>query len=140
MENNDHEGIRSFRDLVCWQLARELVRDVYGFTAKPEFRRDFTLVDQSRRSATSILFNISEGFERDGNREFLNFLSIAKGSCGELESALIVASDQRYISRDELTGEAQKIRRCSKVIAGLMRHLRDSPLKGPKFKKPNHHP
>ena len=84
MSIRNQKGIQSFRDLVCWQLAREIVQDVYGFADRPKFRRDFTLVDQSKRSSTSIMFNISEGFERDGNREFLNFLSIAKGSCGEL--------------------------------------------------------
>ena len=138
MSIRNQKGIQSFRDLVCWQLAREIVQDVYGFADRPKFRRDFTLVDQSKRSSTSIMFNISEGFERDGNREFLNFLSIAKGSCGELESALVVASDRHCISNEEEANETRKIRRCAKIIAGFMRHLRDSPLKGPKFKKPNH--
>ncbi|GAB4116268.1 MAG: four helix bundle protein [Acidobacteriota bacterium] len=114
-----------------------MVKEVYCLTRTPEFSRDFLLVEQARTSATSILFNISEGFERDGNREFLNFLSIAKGSCGELEATLTVASDQGYISSRELAETIEKVRRVSRLLAGLMRHLRDSPLRGQKYKTPD---
>ena len=78
--------------------------------------------------------NIAEGFERTGNREFRNFLSIAKGSCGELESELVVALDQQYISHDEYVEIVRMVRRTNRLIWGLMKHLAESPFLGAKFK------
>ena len=111
-----------------------ITQKVYAFTKYPDFKRDFGLSDQARRSAVSIMSNIAEGFERSGNREFRNFLSIAKGSCGELESELVVARDQRYISRDEYMDFIRLIRRTNQLIWGLMRHLAGSSYKGAKYK------
>ncbi len=78
--------------------------------------------------------NVAEGFERDGDKEFANFLSIAKGSAGETRSLLYVAMDQNYISRAQFDGISARLRECSRVISGLLTYLRRSELKGLKFK------
>ena len=83
-----------------WQLARILVREVYEITQKPEFQKDFSLKNQVRRCAVSIMANISEGFERKTQKEFIQFLFIAKGSCGELRSHFYIAFDLEYINKE----------------------------------------
>ncbi len=80
-----------FEDIKAWQKARELVKNIYQATSVGKFARDFVLRDQIRRAAVSIMSNIAEGFEREGNKEFLQFLSLAKGSCGEVRAQLYVA-------------------------------------------------
>ncbi len=89
--------IKRFEDIEAWQEARELVRELYRITSAGPFARDFGLKDQVRRAGVSIMSGIAEGFERDGNKEFLQFLSISKGSCGEVRSDLYVAEDQGYL-------------------------------------------
>ena len=93
--------VEKFEDLVAWQKARRLVADVYRVTSRAEFRRDFSLRDQMRRAAVSIMSNIAEGFERSGLGEFHQFLVIAKASCGELRSQLYVSQDVGYLAEDE---------------------------------------
>jgi four helix bundle protein len=78
--------VKRFEDLEIWQLAREISKDVYKITYKESIKYDFSLIDQLRRSSGSIMDNIAEGFERDGNKEFIQFLSVAKGSAGETRS------------------------------------------------------
>ena len=127
-------AIRRFEDIEAWQKSRALARAVYRATASRAFSRDFGLCNQVRRAATSVMANIAEGFERDGNREFLQFLSVAKGSCGELRSSLYVALDQGYVTETEhrdLTKAADEV---SRMLEGLMAHLRRSPLTGRKYK------
>src|SRR5258708_21160139 len=78
--------IKRFEDLEVWKLAVENANSIYDLTSKGDFHKDFALRDQIRKCAISVFSNIAEGFERDGNKEFINFLSIAKGSCGEVRS------------------------------------------------------
>ena len=126
--------IRRFEDLEAWKIARLAVRDIYLLTKRSEFARDFGLKDQIRRAAVSVIANIAEGFERDGDKEFLNFLSIAKGSAGEARSLLYVALDQGYISEEEFIKVTGQLIECSRVISGLSKYLRQSELKGPKYR------
>lgn len=95
-------GVRCFEELEVWQEARELCKLVRDITGKGEFARDFGLKNQMRNSSGSIMDCIVEGFERGGNREFAQFLSIAKGSCGETRSQSYRAFDYRYIEEEEL--------------------------------------
>ena len=76
-------SIERFEDIESWKRARVATNKIYELSSSGEFSRDYGLKDQIRKSSVSIMSNIAEGFERDGNREFVNFLSIAKGSCGE---------------------------------------------------------
>ena len=92
------EQIRSFEQLIAWQRARELTKNVYLLTATERFSRDFGLRDQIQRAAVSIMSNIAEGFARGGRAEFHQFLVVAKGSCSELRSQLYVAKDVGYIT------------------------------------------
>ena len=126
--------IERFEDLEAWKLARELTSRVYTCSGAGNFGRDFALRDQIRRASISIVSNIAEGFERDGDKEFIQFLSMAKGSCGEVRAQLYLALDQQYISEtlfQELTTKAIQL---SRVISGLIRYLRQSQLSGKKYK------
>jgi four helix bundle protein len=95
------QGVRSFEQLHIFQSAREPCGDVWNFTRTAQAAKDFAFTTQIRRSSLSILSNIAEGFERNSSREFMQFLSIAKGSCGELPAQMLVALDQKHISKGE---------------------------------------
>ena len=96
--------IKRFEDIIAWQKVRELSKMVYHMTGFDAFSKDFSLKNQIRDSSGSAMDNIAEGFERNGNREFIQFLSVSKGSCGEVKSQLYRALDQKYI--DELLFES----------------------------------
>lgn len=127
--------ILRFEDIDGWKMARELTRDVYSVTTNGNFAKDFGLCNQIRRAAVSVMSNIAEGFERDGNKEFCNFLSIAKGSAAEVRSQLYVALDQGYISENEFQTIYAKANENGRVIAGLMKYLRSSEVRGLKYKQ-----
>ena len=127
--------IHRFEDIEAWQKARALVKTVYGLTSDGAFSRDYALRNQMRRAAVSIMANIAEGFERGGDKEFLQFLALAKGSSGEVRSHLIVAMDQGYVTRDQSKVIGEQAMQVSRMIAGLMKHLRESPLRGNKYKE-----
>src|SRR2546423_5474932 len=126
--------IQKFEDIEAWQKARVITKKIYELSGNGEFARDFGLKDQIRRSSVSIMGNIAEGFEREGNREFINFLSIAKGSCGETRSHLCVALDQDFISADDFRLTSDELDQTGKMIGGFMNYLRTSDIKGRKFR------
>jgi len=126
--------IERFEDLEGWKIARELTRVVYKISSVGEFARDFGLRDQLRRASVSILSNIAEGFERGGDKEFLQFLAMAKGSCGEVRSQLYVAFDQSYINEKQFKDISDKAVEVSQIISGLIKYLRQSKMRGNKFK------
>ena len=126
--------IQRFEDLEAWKIAREVTREIYTVSRQGAFARDFGLRDQICRSSVSIMSNVAEGFERDGDKEFMNFLSIAKGSSGETRSLLYVALDQNYISDAQFQPLYRRLVENSRVISGLGNYLRQSELKGLKYK------
>lgn len=126
--------IDRFEDLDVWKMARELTASIYTISGTGTFSRDFALRDQIRRAAISIVSNIAEGFERDGDKEFLQFLSMAKGSCGEVRAQLALAIDQHYIALDEYQNLTEKTLQLSRKISGLMAYLRRSQFTGRKYK------
>ena len=91
--------VKNFEELEIWKEARKLTRAIYQLTKREKFSRDFSLRDQIQRAVVSIMSNIAEGFERDGNQEFVQFLYVAKASCGEVRSQLYVAFDQDISSK-----------------------------------------
>jgi four helix bundle protein len=127
--------IQRFEDLEAWKISRELTKEIYRASKNDLFFRDYGLRDQICRASVSVMSNIAEGFERDGNKEFANFLSIAKGSSGEVRSQLYVALDQNYISENEFNLLYNKSTQNSRVIAGLIKYLIQSDIKGIKFRK-----
>ena len=126
--------IERFEDLTSWQKARELNRFVYNASKKGAFAKDFGLRDQMRRASVSVMSNIAEGFERGGDREFIQFLSNAKGSCGEVRSQLYAALDEEYLTQGEFDELCKLCLDVSRLISGFMTYLRRSELRGSKFK------
>ncbi len=126
--------VERFEDLKVWQLTRELCQMIHKLTLKEQFSKDFKLIGQIKGSSGSIMDNIAEGFERDGNKEFIQFLSISKGSCGETRSQLYQAIDYGYISKEEFDLAYDKTLECSKMLKGFITYLKDSELKGNKFR------
>lgn len=133
-------SITRFEDLISWQKARELNRLVYRGSRNTAFAKDFSLRDQIRRASVSVMSNIAEGFERGGDKEFLQFLSTAKGSCGEVRCQLYAALDENYLSEAEFTELQERSVEVSRLIAGFMAYLQRSDLRGSKYKQSNREP
>ncbi len=126
--------IERFEDLEIWQLSRELCKCIFVITKTNPFCQDYKLRDQIRTSSGSVMDNIAEGFERDGNKEFIQFLSVSKGSCGECRSQSYRAFDYDYIDQKTLDELINKTITLSKKIAGFISYLKKSDLKGKKFR------
>lgn len=114
-------GIGRFEDIVAWQKARVLTREIYLVTASGGFAKDFGLRDQIRRASVSVMANIAEGFERAGRAEFHQFLVVAKASCAEVRSHLYVALDVGYITEEVFYGLSNMTAEVGKIIGGLRR-------------------
>ena len=126
---------KRFEDLEVWQQSRELAREVYKLTLLDEFSRDYKFVSQIRSSSGSVMDNIAEGFCRDGNAEFIQFLGYAKGSCGEVQSQLHRALDYGFINsvkHEELYKKADEV---AAMITRFMKYLKTTTYSGNKFKK-----
>jgi four helix bundle protein len=130
--------VKNFENLEIWKDARALTRGIYQPTKDSKFAKDFALRDQIRRAAVSIMSNIAEGFERGGNQEFLQFLYVAKASCGEVRSQLYVALDQSYVTPKDCDDASKSFRRLSIVISNLIDYLKGSGMKGSKYTAVNH--
>ena len=128
--------VERFEDIKSWQKARKLVNRIYDISDSGYLSRDYGLRDQIRRASISIISNISEGFERDGDKEFIQFLSNAKGSCGEVRTQLYILKDRGYIEDNEFKNLYQMTLEINRMISGLMKYLKTSNLKGKKYKDP----
>jgi four helix bundle protein len=113
------ERIDKFEDLIAWQKARELTKEVYQISRQGAFARDFGLAGQIQRASVSIMSNVAEGFERGGRSEFHQFLSVAKASCAEVRSLLYVALDVKYIAKNEFRKIMNKANEVGRVVGGL---------------------
>jgi four helix bundle protein len=121
--------ITRFEDLDCWQEARNLVNSVYRVCRVIELKKDYSLSDQVKRAATSIMANIAEGFSRKGNKEFIQFLFISKSSAAELQSHLYVALDQGYIDQAQFDEIYEQANKTAMIISGLIKYLRTKQTK-----------
>lgn len=126
--------IKQFEDLDIWQLARELCQDIFEIAQNSGLKNDYKLYNQIDGSSGSIMDNIAEGFERNGNKEFVYFLSISKGSCGETRSQLYRVLDRNHITDEVFEKLKQKTLVLGKKIGSFMNYLSTSEYKGTKFK------
>lgn len=129
--------IKKFEDILSWQKARELNRLIGNIIDSGRFKTSFRHINQIEGSAGSVMDNIAEGFERGGNKEFLQFLSCSKGSCGECRSQLYRALDRNFITVEEFENLYNKTNEISSLIQKLMEYLDASEMKGPKYKSRN---
>jgi four helix bundle protein len=113
------ERIEKFEDLIAWQKARELTKEVYQISRLGAFAKDFGLAGQMQRASVSIMSNIAEGFERGGRGEFHQFLSVAKASCAEVRSLLYVALDVNYIKKNEFNKIMDRAVEVGRIVGGL---------------------
>lgn len=125
---------KSFEDLEIWQLARELSAEIYEIIENSELKNNFRLANQIDGSSGSIMDNIAEGFERNGNKEFIQFLYISKASCGETRSQLYRILDRNFVAKEKFEVLKIKTTDLSKKIGGFIFYLENSDLKGSKYK------
>lgn len=111
--------IERFEDLIAWQKARVLPKEIYRVTRAGAFAKDYGLTGQIQRSAVSIMSNIAEGFERNRRGEFFQFLTIAKSSCAELRSQLYIAFDCNYLDEAEFNKLMRQAEEVARIIGGL---------------------
>lgn len=128
--------IDKFEDLEVWQRARKICNFVEELFQTTEIKKNFRLLNQMEGSSGSIMDNIAEGFERDGNKEFHNFLSFSKGSCGELQSQTYRAFDKKLISQEQFDVLFELCETEKNKLGAFMHYLRKTEFKGQKFKPP----
>jgi len=116
--------IEKFEDIEAWKKARVLVKEIYRTTGEGKFFRDFSLRDQIRRAAVSIISNVAEGFSRQTDREFAQFLYVAKGSVSEVQSQLYVALDLGYLREEEFAELYKQADEVARLISGFIRYLK----------------
>lgn len=124
--------LSNFEELEVWKKARSLCQKIYSITDYEKFSKDYRFVAQIRAAAGSIMDNIAEGFEHENNKEFIRFLYISKGSCGEIRSQLIRANDCHYISDEELMELKNSVLELSSNIFKFIQYLQKSSITGNK--------
>jgi len=129
--------VNNFEDLVIYKKSRELAKQVYAITKVGEFKFDSRFVQQIHASAGSISDNIAEGFERQGNKEFKNFLYIAKGSCGELRSQINRAYDVGFINKENYDQMYHDCKMLSSSILRFIQSLKASDFPGSRYANPS---
>jgi four helix bundle protein len=125
--------IESFEDIDAWKKARQLTREVYKLTRDGIASRDFRYIDQIRSACCFIMSNIAEGYERDGNAEFRQFLYIAKASAGEVRSQLYIGLDVGYFSELDFNRLMGLVLDIVRLIGGFIRYLDQTPYLGRKY-------
>lgn len=125
--------IQRFEDILAWQKAREPTRQIYDATRQGGWNRDFAPRDQIRAAAISVMSKIAEGFGRGGDKEFIQFPAIARGSIAEIQARLHIALDQGSITGKSFRGLYVLADEAARLSAGMMGYLQQSPLCGRKF-------
>jgi four helix bundle protein len=125
--------VKDFEELEIWKEGRRIAGEIYRLTKNSKFRRDFSLSGQIQKAVVSIMSNIAEGFERGGNQEFIQFLYVAKGSCGEVRSQVYVALDQNYLEQEKADELINSLKRLSTMISNFINYIKRSGMRGEKF-------
>ena len=133
VERGWKDMVSDFEELLIYQQSRALAKQVYDITRQGEFKYDTRFVQQMRASSGSISDNIAEGFERQGNREFLQFLYIAKGSCGEFRSQINRAYDAQFISKETYEQMYADCRKLGAGILNIIKSVKSFESKGSKY-------
>ena len=121
-----------FEDIPVWQESQQIVNKIYYLLRENKnLQKDFSLCDQLKRSAYSIMLNIAEGFKRSSNKEFANFLNIAKGSAGEVRCILHITQNNKYITDSEYEALYKDIENISKHLSNFRKFL----IKNSNYKK-----
>ena len=120
----DGDNLKSYKELIVWQKAYKLTIDIYKITEKFPQREQFGLSSQMRRCVVSIVSNIAEGCQRQFTREYVQFLSIAFGSCSELETQLMIARDLKFLTEEEFKQPASLLDEIGKMLNVLMQRLK----------------
>ena len=126
---------KSFEEIEAWQKARVLSKEIYQVSGEGSFSKEYELRSQIRRASGSVMDNIAEGFERGGKGEFIQFLSIAKGSSAEVKSQLYRAFDNGFVDKTQFEKLFLMADDIGKMISGLIKYLSRSTIKGQKYKK-----
>lgn len=127
-------SVKKFEDLEVWQLSRQVCSEVYSLTSRGDFSRDYSLKDQIRRAAGSVMDNIAEGFDRGGNEEFKLFLLYSKGSTGEVKSQLYRALDNGYINQEAFENLYSQLENIGGKLTNLIKYLSATQYRGTKYK------
>lgn len=127
--------IQKFEDLICWQKARELTKFIYDISKYRNFSFDRGLVDQVRRASVSVMSNIAEGFDRGTKQEFINYLFIAKGSCGEVRTQLYISLDAGYIDISTFRYGLKLTDECSRLLKSFIDKVKTGSHSGLQYKK-----
>ena len=128
--------IQTFEEIEAWKRARKLAHELHTISLREAMKYDFALRDQVNRSTGSVMDNIAEGFERGGNREFIQFLYIAKGSTGEARSQLYRMLDRNYVTDEEYARLSGELRSTSQLLMNFISYLKSADLKGSKYHDP----
>ena len=125
-------AIDRFEAMEVWQNARAITKKIYSCSGNGNFSKDYGLKEQIQKAAVSIMSNIAEGFERGSNKEFIQFLFIAKGSAGEVRSQLYLALDLGYIKKEKFEELNTELTAISQQLSGFIKYLKSSEMKGQK--------
>lgn len=112
-------GVKQFEDLIAWQKARELTKQIYLISGQGQFANEYALTDQIRRAAISIMSNVAEGFDRNSPNDFHRFLVIAKASCAEVRSQLYIALDVGYLDENSFQETMRLTKDVGRLVSGL---------------------
>ncbi|MBI4330406.1 MAG: four helix bundle protein [Chloroflexi bacterium] len=117
-------SIKKFEDILAWQKAKELAKHIYELTNEGDFAKDYALKNQIRRAALSPMSNIAEGYARQTDKEFVQFLYIALGSIAEVQSQLHLSHELGYLPGDEFDRVLEQSREVARLVNGLLQYLK----------------